>query len=220
MGRQARHCQQRASHFACATHSPTPVLQSAVICARCRNARSRQHLHHAGLHPPRLSVSQQDLRRGAPARQEEDPKNRHDHQKTKSSATLSVPAPAIRISQTEPGAAENSQTIEKRRRAARRNSTPVPPRTTRHQPSKADREKSLLRRHPWCFPGASARGLARLSAETRCRCAMAAGSFLAWAAYNAASQKSPARVWSWHERDCIDAAFFRSRIGNALAARR
>ncbi len=47
----------------------------------------------------------------------------------------------------------------------------------------------------------------------------AAGNFLAWAAYNADSQIT-ARVWSWHEKDVIDKAFFRSRIADALAARR
>jgi 23S rRNA (cytosine1962-C5)-methyltransferase len=84
---------------------------------------------------------------------------------------------------------------------------------------KPERDKSLLRRHPWifsgaveCIDGAPANGSTLPVRD-------AAGKFLAWAAYNAASQIT-ARVWSWNETDVIDKSFFRSRIANALAARR
>jgi 23S rRNA (cytosine1962-C5)-methyltransferase len=84
---------------------------------------------------------------------------------------------------------------------------------------KAGREKSLQRRHPWIFSGAvECIDGAPASGDTL-PVRDAAGNFLAWAAYNADSQIT-ARVWSWHEIDVIDKAFFRSRIANALAARR
>jgi len=83
---------------------------------------------------------------------------------------------------------------------------------------KAGREKSLLRRHPWVFSGAVERvDGAPLSGDTLA-VRDAAGNFLAWAAYNPDSQIT-ARVWSWDERDNIDAAFFRREIAAALAAR-
>jgi len=84
---------------------------------------------------------------------------------------------------------------------------------------KAGREKSLQRRHPWIFSGAvECIDGAPASGDTL-PVRDAAGNFLAWAAYNADSQIT-ARVWSWHEKDVIDKAFFRNRIANALAARR
>ena len=89
---------------------------------------------------------------------------------------------------------------------------------------KVGKEKSLLRNHPWIFSGAIQRvaiqGLesAPHIGDTVQVCA-ADGSFLAHAAYNAQSNIS-ARVWSWDEKEIIDAEFFRRRISNALAARR
>ncbi len=82
----------------------------------------------------------------------------------------------------------------------------------------AGREKSLLRRHPWIFSGAVARVDGAPANGDTMPVRDAAGNFLAWAAYNAASQIS-ARVWSWREAEVIDAEFFRHRISNALAAR-
>ncbi|MDH2915378.1 MAG: class I SAM-dependent rRNA methyltransferase [Gallionella sp.] len=84
---------------------------------------------------------------------------------------------------------------------------------------KEGREKSLQRRHPWIFSGAieCIDGAPKSGDTVPVR--DAAGNFLAWAAYNADSQIT-ARVWSWHERDAIDKAFFHKRIGDALAARR
>jgi 23S rRNA (cytosine1962-C5)-methyltransferase len=83
---------------------------------------------------------------------------------------------------------------------------------------KTDRDKSLLRRHPWIFSGAvECIDGAPASGDT-VPVRDADGKFLAWVAYSADSQIT-ARVWSWNEKDVIDAAFFRSRIANALAAR-
>jgi 23S rRNA (cytosine1962-C5)-methyltransferase len=83
---------------------------------------------------------------------------------------------------------------------------------------KSGREKSLQRRHPWIFSGAiaSVNGAPKNGETLAVRSEQ--GEFLAWAAYNAASQIS-ARVWSWREEEIINAAFFRAKITNALAAR-
>ncbi len=84
---------------------------------------------------------------------------------------------------------------------------------------KAEREKSLLRRHPWIFSGAiECIDGAPASGDTL-PVRDSAGNFLAWAAYSANSQIT-ARVWSWREADVIDKEFFRSRIANALEMRR
>jgi 23S rRNA (cytosine1962-C5)-methyltransferase len=84
---------------------------------------------------------------------------------------------------------------------------------------KADREKSLLRRHPWIFSGAVEYIDGAPASGDTVPVHDAAGNFLAWAAYNPDSQIT-ARVWSWNEKEVIDQAFFRSRLTNALAARR
>jgi 23S rRNA (cytosine1962-C5)-methyltransferase len=83
---------------------------------------------------------------------------------------------------------------------------------------KAGREKSLLRRHPWIFSGAVERVNGAPNNGDTLAVRDATGNFLAWAAYNAASQIT-ARVWSWREDEVIDAAFFRCKISQALAAR-
>jgi 23S rRNA (cytosine1962-C5)-methyltransferase len=84
---------------------------------------------------------------------------------------------------------------------------------------KAGREKSLLRRHPWVFSGAIERVDGAPASGDTLPVRDNAGNFLAWAAYNPASQIT-ARVWSWRENEIIDADFFRRRIASALAARR
>jgi 23S rRNA (cytosine1962-C5)-methyltransferase len=80
------------------------------------------------------------------------------------------------------------------------------------------RERSVLHRHPWIFSGAIKQvdGVP-ISGDTL-PVRGAQGEFLAWAAYNPDSKIS-ARIWSWREDEIIDAAFFRSRITNALTAR-
>lgn len=83
---------------------------------------------------------------------------------------------------------------------------------------KAGREKSLLRRHPWIFSGA----IERVSGQPHNGDTVAVqtlqGTFLGYAAYNGLSKIS-ARMWSWQERDRIDADFFHHKISVALAAR-
>ncbi|MEQ1555895.1 MAG: 23S rRNA (cytosine(1962)-C(5))-methyltransferase RlmI, partial [Gallionella sp.] len=82
----------------------------------------------------------------------------------------------------------------------------------------AGREKSLQRRHPWIFSGAIERIDGAPKNGQTVAVKSSDGEFLAWAAYNAASQIS-GRVWSWRADEIIDAAFFARKIANALAAR-
>jgi 23S rRNA (cytosine1962-C5)-methyltransferase len=85
--------------------------------------------------------------------------------------------------------------------------------TLRLRPGK---ERSLLRRHPWIFESAIAKGggdageTVRIEAED--------GRFLAWAAFSPHS-KIRARAWSFDEQQRIDAAFMASRVSSAVAAR-
>jgi 23S rRNA (cytosine1962-C5)-methyltransferase len=78
------------------------------------------------------------------------------------------------------------------------------------------RERSLLKRHPWVFDGAIARGRAD-SGET-VRVEAADGRFLAWGAYSPAS-RIRVRCWSFDEAERIDAAFITRRIERAVALR-
>ncbi len=80
----------------------------------------------------------------------------------------------------------------------------------------AGRERSLLRRHPWVFDSAIARGGA--DAGETVRVEAHDGHFLAWAAYSPSS-KIRARAWSFVEEDRIEAGFFRTRLDQAVALR-
>ncbi len=79
------------------------------------------------------------------------------------------------------------------------------------------KERSLLRRHPWLFESAIARGGA--DAGETVRIESSDGQFLAWAAFSPAS-KIRARAWSFTESQRIDAAFFKATIEDAVRARR
>ena len=78
------------------------------------------------------------------------------------------------------------------------------------------KERSLLRRHPWIFDGAIARGGAD-SGET-VRVESHEGQFLAWAAFSPAS-KIRARVWSFDESQRIDASFLIAVCTRSVKAR-
>jgi 23S rRNA (cytosine1962-C5)-methyltransferase len=78
------------------------------------------------------------------------------------------------------------------------------------------KERSLLRRHPWIFDGAIARGSA--DAGETVRVEGHGGEFLGWAAFSPSS-KIRARVWSFDEKQRIDASFFIARIADAVRAR-
>ncbi len=85
--------------------------------------------------------------------------------------------------------------------------------TIRLRPGK---ERSLLRRHPWIFESAIARGAA--DAGETVRVESHEGQFLAWAAFSPVS-KIRARVWSFDESQRIDKAFFHLACERAVNAR-
>ncbi|MCU4121890.1 class I SAM-dependent rRNA methyltransferase [Variovorax sp. N23] len=81
---------------------------------------------------------------------------------------------------------------------------------------KSGKEKSLLRRHPWIFESAIARGGADPGETVRVE--SHDGQFLAWAAFSPSSQIR-ARAWSFVETQRIDAAFLASLCVRAVGAR-
>ncbi|MDB5948023.1 MAG: hypothetical protein JWQ33_3049 [Ramlibacter sp.] len=81
---------------------------------------------------------------------------------------------------------------------------------------KDGKERSLLRRHPWIFDSAIARGGA--DAGETVRVESHAGEFLAWASFSPAS-KIRARAWSFDPAQRIDASFLAATCDRALKAR-
>jgi 23S rRNA (cytosine1962-C5)-methyltransferase len=81
---------------------------------------------------------------------------------------------------------------------------------------KEGKERSLLRRHPWVFDSAIAKGGG--DAGETVRIASHAGEFLAWAAFSPAS-KIRARAWSFDEGQRVDAAFLGAACERAVRAR-
>jgi len=82
---------------------------------------------------------------------------------------------------------------------------------------KAGRDKSLRQRHPWVFSGAVASVQGDPAPGETVQLVSDDGRVLARAAWSPRSQIR-ARVWSFDD-EAIDAAFFRRRIGRAIAAR-
>jgi 23S rRNA (cytosine1962-C5)-methyltransferase len=78
------------------------------------------------------------------------------------------------------------------------------------------KERSLLRRHPWVFESAIAKGGG--DAGETVRIESNEGRFLAWAAFSPHS-KIRARAWSFDEAERIDAAFVAARVAAAVQAR-
>jgi 23S rRNA (cytosine1962-C5)-methyltransferase len=78
------------------------------------------------------------------------------------------------------------------------------------------KERSLLRRHPWVFESAIARGGADPGETVRIE--SHDGGFLAWAAFSPAS-RIRARCWSFDQAQRIDAAFFEAGVAAAVKAR-
>jgi 23S rRNA (cytosine1962-C5)-methyltransferase len=81
---------------------------------------------------------------------------------------------------------------------------------------KLGKERSLLRRHPWIFESAIARGGADAGETVRIESSQ--GQFLAWGAFSPNS-KIRARVWSFAEAQRIDAAFFVATCADSIRAR-
>jgi 23S rRNA (cytosine1962-C5)-methyltransferase len=81
---------------------------------------------------------------------------------------------------------------------------------------KPGKERSALRRHPWIYDSAIAKGGA--DAGETVRVESDSGQFLGWAAFSPSS-RIRARVWSFREDQRIDSDFFRQVLQQALAAR-
>ena len=78
------------------------------------------------------------------------------------------------------------------------------------------KERSALRRHPWIFDSAIAKGSG--DAGETVRVEANDGKFLGWASFSPES-KIRARIWSFDEGQRIDASFFKASIARAIAAR-
>ena len=83
---------------------------------------------------------------------------------------------------------------------------------------KPGREKSLRHRHPWVFSGAIERVEGAPAMGETVTVSAHDGSFLAHAAYCAASQIR-ARAWSFDPADRVDAAFLERRLAASIARR-
>lgn len=84
---------------------------------------------------------------------------------------------------------------------------------------KAGREKSIRRYHPWIFSGAVARIDGAPESGSTVRIVSPSGEFLAYAAWSPSSQIR-LRIWSFNEKETIDAAFLRQRISRSIELRR
>lgn len=84
---------------------------------------------------------------------------------------------------------------------------------------KPEREKSLLRKHPWVFDGAVEQELGKLRIGATVDIISSEGKWLAKAAYSPHSQIR-ARVWSFEQTTVIDNNFFKNRILAAQAKRK
>lgn len=72
---------------------------------------------------------------------------------------------------------------------------------------KQEREKSMLRRHPWIFEGAIEKAEGRMRSGDTVDVLASDGTWLAKAAFSPESQIR-ARVWSFSSTEAIDNAFF------------
>ena len=80
------------------------------------------------------------------------------------------------------------------------------------------REKSLLNRHPWVFSGAIAKVRGDVGPGDTVDILADDGRFLGRAAASPASQIR-ARIWTFDEKEHVDAAFFERRLRSAIARR-
>ena len=83
---------------------------------------------------------------------------------------------------------------------------------------KRDRERSLLRRHPWVFSGAIERVAGEPAVGDTVSVFAHDGRFLGHGAWSPVSNIR-VRIWDWQEETVIDAAFFRQRLATAIAMR-
>ncbi len=83
---------------------------------------------------------------------------------------------------------------------------------------KRDRERSLLRRHPWVFSGAIDKVAGDPQVGDTVSVFAQDGRFLGHGAWNPVSNIR-VRIWDWQEATVIDAAFFTTRLAAAMAMR-
>ena len=81
---------------------------------------------------------------------------------------------------------------------------------------KREREKSMLRRHPWIFEGAIEKAEGTLRSGETVDVLAHDGTWLAKAAYSPQSQIR-ARVWSFEKAEVIDNSFFKRKLEQAKA---
>lgn len=81
---------------------------------------------------------------------------------------------------------------------------------------KDGKERSLLRRHPWVFESAIAKGGGDPGETVRVE--SHGGQFLGWAAFSPSS-RIRARIWSFDEAQRIDVTFIEALVAQAVAAR-
>ena len=83
---------------------------------------------------------------------------------------------------------------------------------------KPNREKSLLKRHPWIYSGAIARVDGTPSNGSTVMVCSSKGDFLAWASISQESQLA-LRVWSFDEAAAINEDFFAEKLQYAMEMR-
>jgi 23S rRNA (cytosine1962-C5)-methyltransferase len=83
---------------------------------------------------------------------------------------------------------------------------------------KPDRQKSLLRQHPWIFSGAVAELRGDVEVGGTVEVVDYKGAYLATASYNPHSQII-GRVWSFNRSETIDELFFEQRLSQAIELR-
>ncbi len=84
---------------------------------------------------------------------------------------------------------------------------------------RADKERSLARRHPWLFASGIERVVGTPAPGETIALVDQAGGFIAWAAWSPQSSIR-ARIWSFDPADRIDDAWFAARVQRAVARRR
>ncbi len=84
---------------------------------------------------------------------------------------------------------------------------------------KKQRERSVLKKHPWIFSGAIDQIQGDPADGETIAVVSASRDFLAWGAYSKKSQIA-IRVWSWNENERIEKDFFIQRLSRAMEMRR
>ena len=84
---------------------------------------------------------------------------------------------------------------------------------------KTGREKTVLRRHPWLFPGALQDVKKGIESGATVNIVTSGGEILAKGAYSPDSQIR-VRIWTFDPAEEINAAFFRQRISSAINLRK